>query len=236
MNAIQKPRVKICCISSIEEAQIAVRHGASALGLVSAMPSGPGPIEEELITQITATVPPGVATFLLTCLQEAQGIIAQQKKCRANTIQLVDRVEEDTLLRLRDELPGIALVQVIHVNGEDSIREAVQFAPLVDAILLDSGNQSLEVKELGGTGRRHDWSISRRHNWSISRRIRQEIEVPLYLAGGLNPSNVREAIESVGPFGLDVCSGLRTDGLLDEAKVAALFTEIGNCAVKSPAV
>jgi phosphoribosylanthranilate isomerase len=218
MRATTTPRIKICCISSILEAQIAVLHGASALGLVSAMPSGPGPIAEELITEITATIPPGVASFLLTSLLDAPSIIAQQKRCRANTLQLVDRVEQDTLRQLRDELPGIALVQVIHVGGEESIREAVQFAPLVDAILLDSGNQSLAVKELGGTGRRHDWSISRR--------IREEIEVPLYLAGGLNPSNVREAVESVGPFGLDVCSGLRTDGALDEEKVSDFFAKL----------
>ncbi|RYG58083.1 phosphoribosylanthranilate isomerase [bacterium] len=215
MEATLNPRVKICCISSLEEARLAIRCGASALGLVSAMPSGPGPIGEELIAEIAAIVPPGVASFLLTSLVDAPGILTQQRRCRVNTLQIVDRVEEDVLRQLRDEMPGIALVLVIHVDGEDSIREAVQFAPLVDAILLDSGNPSLAVKELGGTGRRHDWQLSRR--------IREEIAVPLYLAGGLNPSNVREAVETVAPFGLDVCSGLRTDDRLDENKVTAFF-------------
>ena len=87
------------------------------------------------------------------------------------------------------------------MTGPESVDEAVALAPAVDAILLDSGNPALEVKELGGTGRRHDWEISRR--------IREAIDVPLYLAGGLRPENARAAVETVGPFGLDVCSGLR---------------------------
>ena len=148
-----KVRVKVCCISSIAEAALAVRYGASALGLVSAMPSGPGVIEEEAITEITATVPPGVATFLLTSKCDAESIVAQQRRARVNTIQLCDAVEPDCHSRLREALPGIALVQVIHVTGEDSIAEAVVAADNVDAVLLDSGNQKLAVKELGGLRR-----------------------------------------------------------------------------------
>jgi len=61
-----KPRVKICCISSIEEARLAIEHGASALGLVGQMPSGPGIIEDELIYEIARVAPPPISTFLLT--------------------------------------------------------------------------------------------------------------------------------------------------------------------------
>lgn len=213
-----KPRVKICCISSIAEAQIAIRHGASALGLVSAMPSGPGVIAEETITEIAAAVPPGVATFLLTSQRDADSIIAQQRRCRTNTIQLCDSVEPGCYTKLREALPGIALVQVIHVTGPESVDEAVSFAPSVDAILLDSGNQKLAVKELGGTGRKHDWRISRK--------IVESVSVPVFLAGGLNPDNVAEAIREVRPFGLDICSGLRTNGQLDEEKVRRFFANI----------
>jgi phosphoribosylanthranilate isomerase len=218
MERTEKPRVKICCISSVEEAQMAVRYGASAIGLVSAMPSGPGPISEELITEIAATVPPGVATFLLTCKPDVASIIEQQKRTRVNTIQIVDHLEEGTYEDLRSAMPGIAVVQVIHVTGPESIEEAVGVAPHVDAILLDSGNQSLAVKELGGTGRRH--------NWEISRKIREVISVPIFLAGGLKPENAQKAIEQVGPYGLDVCSGLRTAGRLDEEKLARFFKVI----------
>lgn len=218
MRATTKPRVKICCIASIAEAWLAIEHGASAIGLVSAMPSGPGPIPEELIAEIAATVPPGVASFLLTSKQDVASIIDQQRRLRVNTIQICDRLTEGTYEELREALPGVRLVQVIHVTGTESVAEAVAVAPGVDAILLDSGNQSLKVKELGGTGRTHDWSLSRQ--------IRESIELPLFLAGGLNPSNVAEAIATVEPFGIDVCSGLRTDGHLDEQKLEAFFKAV----------
>lgn len=214
------PRVKICCINSIAEAQLAIRYGASALGLVSEMPSGPGVISEEWIAEIAAYVPPGISSFLLTSKQNAKEIIAQQRRGGANTIQLVDELLEGSYADLRAALPGIKLVQVIHVTGEDSVKEAEQIAPHVDAILLDSGNPHLAVKELGGTGRTH--------NWRISRMIRESIDVPLFLAGGLNADNVRAAIEEVGPFGLDICSGVRTNGRLDENKLARFFESVRN--------
>lgn len=211
-------RVKICCIRSIAEAQIAIRHGASALGLVSAMPSGPGVIAEEMIAEIAAFVPPGVATFLLTSKRDADSIVVQQGRCRVNTIQLCDSVEPGCHAKLRAALPGIALVQVIHVTGPESVDEAVSVAASVDAILLDSGNQKLAVKELGGTGRKHDWRISRK--------IVESVPIPVFLAGGLNPDNVAEAIREVRPYGLDICSGLRTNGQLDEEKVLRFFENL----------
>jgi phosphoribosylanthranilate isomerase len=211
-------RVKICCIASIDEAWLAINHGASALGFVSRMPSGPGPIEETLITDIVMRIPAGIATFLLTCETTAEPIIAQQRRTRVNTLQLVDAVEPDTYERLRAALPGVSIVQVIHVTGRASVDEAIALAPKVDALLLDSGNPSLAVKELGGTGRVHDWSLSKE--------IRDRASVPIYLAGGLNPSNAADAIRSVRPFALDVCSGLRTSGNLDAAKVDAFMRAV----------
>lgn len=198
---------------------MAIEHGASAIGLVSAMPSGPGPIAEELIAEIAAPVPPGVASFLLTCKQDVASIIDQQRRTRVNTIQICDRLVDGTYEDLRQALPGISLVQVIHVTGPEAVHEALAISSHVDAILLDSGNQSLKVKELGGTGRTHDWALSRA--------IRESVEVPVYLAGGLKPENVGEAIRAVRPFGVDVCSGLRTDGRLDEVKLKSFFAAIG---------
>ena len=197
---------------------MAIEHGASAVGLVSAMPSGPGPIPEDLIAEIAAKVPPGVGSFLLTCQQDAEAIIDQQRRLRVNTIQICDRLPAGSYGRLREALPGVSLVQVVHVTGEESIAEAIAIAPEVDAILLDSGNQSLAIKELGGTGRTHDWRLSRR--------IREAIDVPLFLAGGLKPENVAEAIREVRPFGVDVCSGLRIEGRLDPQKLAAFFEAV----------
>jgi phosphoribosylanthranilate isomerase len=215
MKPTLKPRIKVCCIASIDEARLAIEQGASAVGLVSAMPSGPGPIPEELIAEIAATIPPGVSSFLLTCQQDVGAIVDQQKRLRVNTIQICDRLPPRSYKRLRGALPGVSLVQVVHVTGQESVEEATAIAPEVDAVLLDSGNQSLPIKELGGTGRTHDWSLSRA--------IREAIDVPLFLAGGLKPENVAAAIREVQPFGIDVCSGLRTERKLDPQKLAAFF-------------
>ena len=212
------PRVKICCITSIAEAELAVRSGAAAVGLVTAMPSGPGVIAEAQIAAIAARVPPGVSSFLLTSLLEPEAIIAQQRRCRTNTLQIVDRLDHGAYRPLREALPGIGLVQVIHITGPGSLDEALAVAPYVDARLLDSGNQAAPIKELGGTGRVHDWATSRA--------IREAVAVPVYLAGGLTPENVGLAIEQVAPFGLDVCTGVRTSGRLDEARLARFMTQV----------
>jgi len=218
MQPTAHPRVKICCIASVEEARLAVNRGASALGLVSSMPSGPGIIDEETITEISASIPLAVSSFLLTSKQDARSIIAQQKRCRTNTIQLCDRIERPVYRQLRDAMPGIAIVQVIHIVGKESIDQAIAIAPFVNAVLLDSGNPEGSVKELGGTGRVHDWSISKA--------IREALSIPVFLAGGLRPDNVAKAIAEVAPYGLDVCSGVRTEGKLDEHKLAQFFQEI----------
>ena len=185
---------------------------------ISAMPSGPGVIGEDLIAQIAHRVPPTVDTFLLTAHQEAGAIIEQHRRCRTTTLQLVDHVPHGQLRRLREALPGIRLVQVIHVTGEAALQEAAAVAPLVDAILLDSGNPALAVKQLGGTGRTHDWSLSGR--------IRAAVGVPLFLAGGLRPENVGEAVAAVRPFGLDICSGVRSEGRLDADKLARFVAAV----------
>lgn len=218
MKPSGRTRVKICCIASTDEAWMAIRHGAAALGFVSAMPSGPGVIPEDTLRRIASAVPPGVSTFLLTSKQDATAIIAQQRRLRLNTIQICDRLIVGTHSDLKRALPGVAIVQVVHVAGERSVAEAVEIAPSVDALLLDSGNQDLAVKELGGTGRTHDWSVSRR--------IRELVDVPVWLAGGLQPDNVGEAIAAVEPFGVDVCSGVRTDGALDERKLSAFIKAV----------
>lgn len=213
-----KPRVKICCISSLEEAFDAIGFGASALGLVGEMPSGPGVISDEEIFEIAQKIPPPIATFLLTSKTNPAEIIGYHRRTQTNTIQIVDELSERNYAEIRAALPNVKLVQVVHVTGEGSVDEAAEIAESVDAILLDSGNPSLEIKELGGTGRKHDWRLSRR--------IVDAIEKPVFLAGGLNAENVREAIEIVQPFGLDLCSGVRTEGKLDKRKLEKFFERL----------
>lgn len=213
-----RTRVKVCCIASVEEARMAVEAGASALGLVSDMPSGPGVIPEDRIAEIAAAAPPGVATFLLTCRSEADTIIDQQRRTGVGVLQLCDEPAPGARVALRRALPGVKLVQVIHVQGPASMNAARAAAGEVDALLLDSGRPDLAVKELGGTGRVHDWDTSRA--------IREAVDVPVFLAGGLCPENVVRAIGIVRPFGVDLCSGIRVDGRLDENLLAEFMRAV----------
>lgn len=215
---MRRIRIKICCIASREEARLAIAEGADALGLVGAMPSGPGPIDDALIAEIAAAVPPPVATFLLTSETEAEAIIAHARRCRTSTLQLVDRLEPDVYARLRAALPTVKLVQVIHVGGPEAVEDARAAAAFVDALLLDSGVPHAAVKVLGGTGRVHDWRISRR--------IVEACPCPVFLAGGLRSENVAQAIAEVRPFGVDLCTGVRTDWRLDPQKLRAFIEAV----------
>ena len=212
-------RVKICCISSVEEAALAVRHGASAIGLVGAMPSGPGIIDDSLIAEVAASVPPAVATFLLTSETEPEAIVDHVRRCGTNTVQIVDAVEPAAYQALRRALPAVKIVQVIHVTGPEALAEAMARAPSVDALLLDSGRPQAPLRELGGTGRVHDWSLSRRIVAGVTR--------PVFLAGGIRPENAAEAYRQVRPFGIDLCTGARRDGRLDPERLRGLFSALG---------
>ena len=212
------PFIKVCCIASVDEAEMAMRVGATALGLVSAMPSGAGVIDDATIVEVAAVVPRRMQTFLLTSRTDPDLIASQLRWAGTNTVQLVDRLGPGAHELLRDLIPHARVVQVVHVTGPEAVAEAADVAPLVDAILLDSGNPMLAVKELGGTGRIHDWSVSRE--------IVEAVSVPVYLAGGLTPQNVGAAIAAVRPAGVDVCTGVRTGGRLDEAKLGAFMVAV----------
>lgn len=199
---------------------MAINYGASAIGLVSEMPSGPGVIPEDLITEIALSVPKSILTFLLTSKRDTASIIEQQIRCKVNTIQLCDSLAEGDYTDFRKEIPGINIIQVIHVVDKSSVEEAISIAPLVDGLLLDSGNVKSSIKELGGTGRTH--------NWALSRAIVKSSQTPVWLAGGLNPENIIAAIEAVSPFGVDICSGVRSDGKLDELKLAQFVNNINS--------
>jgi len=212
------PLVKICCISSQAEAELAVACGADVLGLVSHMPSGPGVIDEALIAHIARATPAPTRTFLLTAHLLAEPIVDQVRRCQPTTVQLVDAVPLDQLQVLRKRLATTELVQVIHVEDERAIQQAQRVAPWVDALLLDSGRPSAAIKELGGTGRTH--------NWALSAQIVQAVDKPVFLAGGLRPDNVAEALSVVRPHGLDLCSGVRENGRLNEAKLQAFMAAV----------
>ncbi len=206
-----QPKIKICCIASLQEAELAMAAGADILGLVGHMPSGPGIITDDVAAEIAAAAPSYIETFLLTSETTADDIITHHKRVNSTAIQMVDELAEGSYADIKSMLPEVKLVQVIHVLDEHSITQAQKAAQQVDALLLDSGNPNLAIKELGGTGRTHDWLLSRQ--------IVETVDVPVYLAGGLNAANVKAAINHVKPYGLDLCSSVRTDEQLDQTKL-----------------
>jgi len=211
-------KVKVCCIASIAEAELALAHGAAALGLVSAMPSGPGEIGDDRIAAIAAWAPAGVRRFLLTSRTDPREIATQVRDAGVDTVQIVDALAPGSHLVLRALVPRVRIVQVIHVQGPESVDEALEAAPRVDELLLDSGNPGAAVRELGGTGRTHDWAVSRE--------IVDRCGVPVWLAGGLHEGNVRAAIEAVRPQGVDLCSGVRVDRALSATRLAGFMRAV----------
>jgi phosphoribosylanthranilate isomerase len=180
------------------------------------MPSGPGPIPDDLIAKIALSIPPPVATFLLTSETSVDAIVAHARRTRTTTLQLVDWVDPDDHQHIRRQLPGVKLVQVLHVEDDRVLEEATVVASTVDALLLDSGRPTLPVRELGGTGRVHDWELSRQ--------VVEASQAPVFLAGGLNAANVSEAIAHVHPFGVDLCTGVRAAGHLDQTKLQSFMS------------
>lgn len=204
-------RVKICCIATPDEAHLAIAAGADALGLVGEMPSGPGPIDDDTARAIAALVPPPIATFLLTSRTGGADIVDHVRYCGTNTEQIVNHIEPTEYDTIAAALPGIRRVQVVHVEDDSALELIHAYTAHVHAFLLDSGRPNAGIAELGGTGRAHDWQISRR--------FVQAADKPVFLAGGLAPDNVRRAIDTVRPYGVDLCSGIRTDGALDAHKL-----------------
>jgi phosphoribosylanthranilate isomerase len=213
-----RTRVKICCIASVEEARLGVAAGADALGLVAEMPSGPGPIADELAAEIAATIPPPVTPFLLTSRQDGAAIAGHALAVGVQAVQIVRHVERREHDAIRRADPRLKIIQVVHVEDEGAIDIARGYAETADALLLDSGSPQAEPPILGGAGRAHDWSVSRRIVHAVRR--------PVFLAGGLNPDNVAEAIRQVRPFGVDVCSSLRRQGPLEPERLTAFMQAV----------
>jgi phosphoribosylanthranilate isomerase len=210
--------VKVCCITNEEDLQQAVGLGADALGFVGPMPSGTGIVDLATARRLIAAVPPPVASFLLTSATHPDSLVDEAARTGASVLQIVDRVPVAAYARLRQALPALRLVQVVHVEGEETLAEAAEAARHVDAILLDSGSRAGPVALLGGTGRIHDWAVSRR--------IVETVGKPVILAGGLRPENVAEAIGVVRPYAVDVCTGLRSADRLDRGKLRSFMAAV----------
>ncbi len=202
-----RTRIKICCIQSADEARLAFAAGADAIGLVSEMPSGPGPIPESRIRTVISAFPDGVSV-LLSSRTSSDAICEQVSHCLPASLQLVDHVSPEIREKVKAEFPDLVIIQVVHVKCEEAGGALAEAVPCADMLLLDSGNPgAVTGRQLGGTGRVHDWTLSAR--------IIRDCPIPVWLAGGLTPENVGKAIGLARPFGVDVCSGLRPKDTLD---------------------
>ncbi|MEL6346514.1 MAG: phosphoribosylanthranilate isomerase [Myxococcota bacterium] len=213
-----RTRVKICCIQDPDEAALAISLGADALGLVGPMPTGKGLIDDAMAHTVAARIPPPVSVFLLTSETTAEGIAAHVQRVGADTVQIVDHIDPRQSARLARLIPDIRRVQVLHVEDMGVLDLIDDYAPHVHAFLLDSGTVSGPERTLGGTGQTHDWSIS-----GV---FVEKSPLPVFLAGGLRPDNVATAIEVVRPFGVDLCTGVRTNGVLDRDKLTAFMAAV----------
>jgi len=214
-----RTKVKICCIANDAEAQMAASAGADLIGLVGPMPTGPGVLSLEECRPIVAAAPASVVPVLLTSADTGAAIADQISQTGVRAVQIVRHVDPEVHHVLQELVPDCQRLQVIHVEGPEALALIPVYVDLVDAFLLDSGKAGTD--ELGGTGRTHDWSVSAEF---VTRSGK-----PVYLAGGLTPSNVAEAVRMVQPYGVDLCSGLREGGpfgALNSDKLAAFMTAL----------
>lgn len=207
MNVIHPVRVKVACIRDAEEARRAVSFGAAAIGMAAENPAGGPSLTEDQIRAVTESVPDSVGTFLMTTRRSAPDLARLARNTGVNTLQLWDEPEPDAYAHLRSAIPGLSIVQSIAVVGPEAVDRAIEVASLVDALVLDSAHRAAPARWEHQHGRTHDWQLSRR--------ITEEVGIPVILSGGLSHRNVADAIRAVRPYGVEVCTGVRTKGALD---------------------
>ena len=190
-------KIKICGIRSIDDLSLSLQCGANAIGLiVGAKYVTEDNLSIEKATEIWKKIPPFVSSVLVSHGLCADEILSIHNKVSTTTIQLQNNISKDNILIIRKSLPYIKLIKAIHVTGEESIKEAISYKDIVDAILLDTKTSN----RIGGTGITHDWNISKK--------IVSILNKPVILAGGLNPTNITDAVTTVKPFAVDVNSGI----------------------------
>lgn len=225
MSFVPPVKVKVCCIASPEEARLALSYGVTAVGMVDETPSGEGRIPVETIAEIVQAVPPTTGTFVLTATTDVDQLEALYRTTGANTVQLWDPLQPGDYERLREKAPGIFIAQSVHVMEDEALAAAREIARHVDALVLDSGDSEPPFRWTNPAGQTHDWELSRH--------ISEAIHLPILLAGGLTPDNVGQAIRAVRPYGVDVCSGVRKDGRLDQRLLVAFLDAVSRPSTRS---
>lgn len=202
--------VKFCGINKIEYARMAIDLGADFLGfLVGITHLAEDKLTNEEAKKIISEVDfKSSVPIAVTHLQEAKAIINTMREINVSAVQIHDNITLDGIKEIRDVFPDGYIIKAVHVQQrEQSLDRAQMFEEYVDALLLDSRTDD----RLGGTGQIHDWNISRE--------IVSAVKKPVFLAGGLTPENLLEAIRKVKPYGVDVNSGVESGGEKDLGKM-----------------
>ena len=207
-------KVKICANKSIEEAQMCLNAGADVIGILVGQEHASNDfVDKETAKQIVDYVSGKCDVSLVTHLTDAEEIIKLTKFIGNNVIQLHSDIDEEEVRKIKTEIPNVKLVRLIHVSSDGQICTDYRKIKYADFYLLDSFN--LKTNQVGGTGLTHDWKKS-------SELIKQ-LNKPTFLAGGLNPDNVKLAIETANPYGVDVNSGCKNEFGKKDAEKVKLF-------------
>ncbi len=203
--------VKICANKSIEDAKMCLEAGADIIGiLVGQEHTSNDFVNKDTAKEINNYVNGKCDVSLVTHLTNADEIIELTKYIGNNVIQLHSDIDESEVEKIVKTLPEIKLVRLIHISNDGKICTNYKNMKYANFYLLDSFN--LETNQVGGTGLTL--------NWNKSRKLIQILDKPTFLAGGLNPNNVEQAIKSAQPYGVDVNSGCKNDkGVKDKEKV-----------------
>ena len=201
--------------------QCAVDAGCDALGFIMGVTHR----SSDVVTPAEAAklirrLPPFIEPVAVTHLQETEDLIRLVKDSRCTTLQIQDTIEPSEIDVIRDALPYAKIVKAVHVTGESAIAMGKRYEPYADALILDTRTGD----QIGGTGIPHDWNISAT--------IVATSAIPVILAGGLTPENVREAIRKVRPYGVDVHTGVKKDGVRNPDRTLAFAREARNALMK----
>jgi phosphoribosylanthranilate isomerase len=203
-------KVKICGITNMKDALQAIRFGADALGFqVGMRHKTEDEVSAEEAKAIIASLPPFVTYVMVTHLQDAKTIISLLKLIqKTTTVQLHDDdIDLKEIAVIKEKMPSVRIIKAIHVvvdGSESPLQKLHELDDIVDAIILDSVN--LKEDRIGGTGMTHDWTLSKK--------MVDNSTLPVILAGGLTQDNVQNAIRSVGPYAVDVNSGVKINRTL----------------------
>ena len=204
---MNRVRVKICGITSVKDLNIAIEAGADAIGMVVDVAQSPRNITITQAKEIIKATPLFIDTVVVTVPEDINYLVKLNQELKPRILQVHGL--ENLYKKIRDKLPYVQLFGAVRVKPGLNIEEVIKFTSYLDAILLDS----YVPGKKGGSGVTHDWEISKRIKKAIA-------PTPLILAGGLTPQNIKKAINTVKPNGVDVSSGVEASpGIKDRDKV-----------------